>query len=199
MESGLPNGKERTECERQGQQQPLVETCRLTARKLAASPAQEEGEAGPTASRMPGSSKEAGMVPNDSHLLRSPVEPGWWATIHGQAAPGPPGSVTEQPVFPVLRHRRQLPLPLFVLEAQRLPSWMQSIKEPGPQLVLSHPRFLACTALHLKNAHEWKAMTEKMKVARSVGDRLQKTFAKGSWDPEQGRDTTSSALEINRR
>ena len=42
-------------------------------------------------------------------------------------------------------------------------------------------------------------MTEKMKVARSVGDRLQKTFAKGSWDPEQGRDTTSSALEINRR
>lgn len=34
MESGLPNGKERTECERQGQQQPLVEPCRLTARKL---------------------------------------------------------------------------------------------------------------------------------------------------------------------
>lgn len=44
VESGLPNGKERTECERQGQQQPLVETCRLTARKLAASPTRKWGK-----------------------------------------------------------------------------------------------------------------------------------------------------------
>ena len=26
-----------------------------------------------------------------------------------------------------------------------------------------------------------------------------KAFAKGSWDPEQGRDTTNNALEINGR
>ena len=49
--------------------------------------------------KMPDSVKEAGLVLNDNHLLRSPVEPGGWAMIHRQATPGPPGWVTEQPVL----------------------------------------------------------------------------------------------------
>ena len=69
---------------------------------------------------MPDSAKEAGLILNDNHLLRSPVEPGGWAMIHRQATPGPPGSVTEQPVFPVLRHRRQLPLLFSILAARQL-------------------------------------------------------------------------------
>ena len=66
--------------------------------------------------KTPDSAKEAGLVLNDNHLLRSPVEPGWWAVIHSQATPRPPGLVTEQPVFSVLGYRRQFPPPLFVID-----------------------------------------------------------------------------------
>ena len=49
-ESGLPNEKNRKR-ERQSQQQPLVETCRVTARKLGLLQLRKWGEAGLTTSR----------------------------------------------------------------------------------------------------------------------------------------------------
>ena len=62
----------------------------------------------------PDSAKEAGMVPNDNHLLRGPVEPGWLEIIHGQATLGHLDN--HAPVFPVVQHRWQLLLPYLFLK-----------------------------------------------------------------------------------
>ena len=74
------------ERERQSQQQPLVETCRVTARSWGFSNSGNGGKQAyqPVGSnKMPDSVKEAGLVLNDNHLLRSPrsLVGGPWLTV----------------------------------------------------------------------------------------------------------------------